>query len=469
MPCMPTDPLIHTSGTSKSGNDQWTLGNVLYNHTLVMELIQSVVVFLHACHHHHRATVIIITLVEGAGQAANAASAQHARSISCRKSRVNFIAVCTYTLSLTSSFQTRSTNIHADIEKYTHAVFAESIIMASKAVAILSLLVAACCCALPAAQAQLQNNENLPVSFPVAVLEAGEDVCPSEDQREEARSSIVDQVRAVILNLDCLGSTQDYPVNSCSEINQQSCPSDYYWIQNGTGGATRVYCDMNRHCCNSTGGSMRVAYLNVTEQLECPAGFTLITDPVTACGRVVGGGCTSIVYSTYGIGYSRVCGRIEAYQHGSPDSFVGGSIDSQYLDGISITYGSSPRKHIWTFAAARTEMDNACPCLRTDITSSTGTVPPSFVGSDYFCDTGTGNSGPIPNVYFPDNPLWDGQGCGPTSSCCSFNNPPWFCKELPQPTNDNIEVRVCGNEGIIGDPNVYNEDTPVNLIELYAQ
>ena len=57
----------------------------------------------------------------------------------------------------------------------------------------------------------------------------------------------------------------------------------------------------------------------------------------------------------------------------------------------------------------------------------------------------------------------------PAFFLCSFNNPPWFCKELPQPTTDNIEVRVCGDEGIIGDPNVYNEDTPVSLIELYAQ
>ena len=343
--------------------------------------------------------------------------------------------------------------------------------MASKVLPVLTFLVAACACFLPAAQAQLQNNENLPVNFPAVVLEGEEETCPTENQRQEVMREIVDDVRAVIRRLSglyCLGSTQSDPANSCSEIDQQSCPSDYYWIRNGTGDPIQVYCDMNRRCCNATGGSMRVAYLNVTDQLECPPGFTLITDPVTACGREVGGGCTSIFFSTHGIEYSQVCGRIEAYQHGSPDSFSGGSIDSTYLDGISITYGSSPRNHIWTFAAARTELDNTCPCLRNDL-SSTGTIPPSFVGSDYFCDTATGNNGPIPNVYFPDNPLWDGQGCGQTSSCCSFNNPPWFCKELPQPTTDNIEVRVCGDEGIIGDPNVYNEDTPVSLIELYAQ
>ena len=37
--------------------------------------------------------------------------------------------------------------------------------------------------------------------------------------------------------------------------------------------------------------------------------------------------------------------------------------------------------------------------------------------------------------------------------------PPWFCKQLPQTTTDDIEVRICGDQGIA------NEDTPVELIE----
>lgn len=145
--------------------------------------------------------------------------------------------------------------------------------MASKVLPVLTFLVAACACFLPAAQAQLQNNENLPVNFPAVVLEGEEETCPTENQRQEVMREIVDDVRAVIRRLSglyCLGSTQSDPANSCSEIDQQSCPSDYYWIRNGTGDPIQVYCDMNRRCCNATGGSMRVAYLNVTDQLECP-------------------------------------------------------------------------------------------------------------------------------------------------------------------------------------------------------
>ena len=38
---------------------------------------------------------------------------------------------------------------------------------------------------------------------------------------------------------------------------------------------------------------------------------------------------------------------------------------------------------------------------------------------------------------------------------------PWFCTQLPQTTTDVLEIRICGNEG------TSNEDTPVEIIELY--
>ena len=61
------------------------------------------------------------------------------------------------------------------------------------------------------------------------------------------------------------------------------------------------------------------------------------------------------------------------------------------------------------------------------------------------------------------DPLWDSDGCGPTSRCCTWNNPPWFCRELPEPTTDNIEVRICG------DYITENEDTPIQQLEIYIQ
>ena len=88
---------------------------------------------------------------------------------------------------------------------------------------------------------------------------------------------------------------------------------------------------------------------------------------------------------------------------------------------------------------------------------------PNFVSSDYFCVAGTPTWGSV-RVLYTGDPLWDGQGCGLQSTCCTFNNPPWFCKTLPQPTTEDIEVRICADEESFA-----NEDSPIELIELYVQ
>ena len=67
------------------------------------------------------------------------------------------------------------------------------------------------------------------------------------------------------------------------------------------------------------------------------------------------------------------------------------TIDSNYVAGISLTHGFSPRQHIWTFAAALDRNDDMmglrsshCPC-QFDVNPF---KPPPFVGEDYFCDAG---------------------------------------------------------------------------------
>ena len=90
----------------------------------------------------------------------------------------------------------------------------------------------------------------------------------------------------------------------------------------------------------------------------------------------------------------------------------------------------------WTFAAALDELVSqnpaySCPCIRNDLNRLNVPIP-SFVGDDYFCDTGSHNRFQYNTLYSAD-PLWDGAGCGPQSTCCSFNTPPWFYKQLPQP------------------------------------
>ena len=52
------------------------------------------------------------------------------------------------------------------------------------------------------------------------------------------------------------------------------------------------------------------------------------------------------------------------------------NIDSNYVDGVSLTHGSNPRQHIWTFAAAVDESGNTleidlcvCPCSNSQLKS----------------------------------------------------------------------------------------------------
>ncbi len=85
---------------------------------------------------------------------------------------------------------------------------------------------------------------------------------------------------------------------------------------------------------------------------------------------------------------------------------------------------------------------------------------PTFVENDYFCDTGSQGQAQSDRFY-GDDPLWDGAGCGPLNTCCTFNNPPWFYKELPESTTDDIEMRVCVDEAHT------NENIAVEKIDIY--
>ena len=256
------------------------------------------------------------------------------------------------------------------------------------------------------------------------------------------------------------------PVNSCADI-YQGHPSGYYWL-NVANEPQLVYCSLNdNRCCNDSDGKwMRIAYLNMSDpSAQCPDGWREVPSPIRTCRRQFNTGGTSISsvnYTSYGIPYSRVCGRIIAYQFGTPEGFRRyinqnqETLDDAYVDGISITFGY-PRNHIWTFAATRLSQ-NRCPCIES------GSVAPSFVNGSYFCEVGISNE----EINFIDsNPLWDGQGCAGSSACCEFNNPPWFCKQLPQPTTEDVEIRLTGS---VNSANILEEeDTPVEFIEIFVQ
>ena len=275
-----------------------------------------------------------------------------------------------------------------------------------------------------------------------------------------------------LLKFPQLGSTSADPASSCSEILAAfpSSPSGYYWLRASNGSNIRKYCDMIRRCGGITGGWMQVANIDMFNSSHtCPQG--LKTLPWRMCGKCINraGCCSSATFDSLGIPYTRVCGKIIGYQYRSTDAFdpytrnQSLTIDDIYIDGVSLTHGSQPRKHIWSFAAALAETQteyttSKCPC----ITGDESTLIPPWVGNDYFCDT-AGAEDYWKLTFHLEDPLWDGEGCGPTSTCCSFNNPPWFSKQLPSPTTDDIEMRLCVGESS------GNEDIAVTEVELFVQ
>ena len=243
------------------------------------------------------------------------------------------------------------------------------------------------------------------------------------------------------------GLSPGNPVTSCADFlaDNPSAQSGYYWI--GTPrDSIRQYCDMTLLCGGVTGGWLKVAGLDMKDSSQqCPSDLKEHTDfGIRTCrtNNLTGVGCSSAAFPVTSH-YSKVCGKIIGYQVGTPDTFgnigrgVYPSIDAIYMDGVSLTHGN-PRQHIWTFAAgldeASTLPHSNCPCTNI-ATASQSTPPPAFVGNNYFCDTGI--AGHYQVKFYGANPLWDGAGCGPQNTCCSFNNPPWFFRQLPQPTTDN--------------------------------
>ena len=226
------------------------------------------------------------------------------------------------------------------------------------------------------------------------------------------------------------------------------------------------------YTCGGTGGWRRVVYLDMTDpSTTCPSGWQLTGYSKRTCGRASDGSntCDSVTFPVSGGEYSRVCGRIKAYQWATTNAFWSyhngrlTTIDGAYVDGISLTH-SSLRQHIWTFAAGWSEgnptLNSVCPCDA----SHTISVPP-FVGNDYFCESGVNEPwdwGRHLTLHSNDT-LWDGENCLSSSTCCSLHNPPYFVKQLPTPTTDDIEARIC-----LDSPS-HNENVAVELVELYVQ
>ena len=264
--------------------------------------------------------------------------------------------------------------------------------------------------------------------------------------------------------------------HSCSEVleNIPNAASGYYNISQSNGSIVSVYCDMEGNNCDGNGGWMKIGYINMTEPgATCPQGlYNYTIGGKTLCDKSqgLGYGCSATFFSAIGLNYTKVCGQARGYQFGNTDgiypNYGGGSdnIDGAYVDGLSITHGSNPRQHIWTYAVGSIEdytdfhRPFVCPC-----NNGTAVTTPSYVGNDYYCESGrTSSYFDSTDRFYPGDIMWDGQQCDSSESlCCSNSTIPWFIKTLPQSVTDDIELRMCSSEGYP------DEATPIDIIEIY--
>ncbi len=217
---------------------------------------------------------------------------------------------------------------------------------------------------------QQEQNSPLPVTINTTVI-SGIEGCSTQQVRNDRLSSIRNEIN-------------DHLVNTVIPyLDGLSCPY---------GGA---------------GEWSKITSLDMADpNQQCPSTWRLNTfSGIRGCGRTTSA-CDSVSYPSNGRTYSRVCGKIIAYQQGSPGAFrstvndnVG--LEGSYIDGISLTHGAlGSRSHIRTFSGALNDFDDTehiCACTNSNPWPYT---VPSFIGNNYFCDTGDHDAGFVNGMYY---------------------------------------------------------------------
>ena len=221
-----------------------------------------------------------------------------------------------------------------------------------------------------------------------------------------------------------IGLTRDKPANSCADIYHcnRNAKSGLYWIKTYTSNNTKhqFYCELEQERCGIV-GMMRVAHVDMTSPCQqCPPPLAQYwAGGKRVCGPSLDHRCDPVLFPVHGIPYNHVCGRALMYSFNQPCAFDQNTrpLSQHYLTGLSITQGSlgDNNSHIWSYAAGVSEVvstNHNCPCAK-----HPGHSPPSYVGTDYYCDTATVIRGP--QQWYTNNTLWDGKDCYPGSNCCA--------------------------------------------------
>ena len=277
------------------------------------------------------------------------------------------------------------------------------------------------------------------------------------------------------------GLSYNYPAEGCEEIvrNNPQSTNGWYWVRDSSDNSIkRVYCYPCGHTSCGEGVWMRIGYFDMGSNLaECPEPLEHFAINGSWYCRRAALSCTSVLFSALGKNYTAVCGMVEGYQYGSMDGFhpsnASKTPDDLYAEGISITHGSSPRRHLWTYAVGLSANPDPgyqttahCPCTA----AGSSRILPTFLNDDYYCDSGNPSGNNFTNAHLYPDRLWDNSSpscvSNSNSTCCDNPDQPWFKKKLTQPDNEDVEMRWCGDQATSP---VIDEATATTRVELYIR
>ena len=151
------------------------------------------------------------------------------------------------------------------------------------------------------------------------------DVKVSSDALQLIEDIIKKEIHSNLVKM-YLGLAPEYAASSCKQIAElkPDYNSGYYWIQ-GASGAVGVYCEMGtNNGFGQSGGWMRIANMDMRKiQTQCPPGLVYnVTEERRLCRKPsLAPGCSSTTFSTQGVRYEKVCGKVIGYQYYQPYGF----------------------------------------------------------------------------------------------------------------------------------------------------
>ena len=203
------------------------------------------------------------------------------------------------------------------------------------------------------------------------------------------------------------------------------------------------------HPCGGSGWKLAVYRDFRDPDTPCPPPWqqTMYSERPYTCGRPAAGGpaCVFVTFSeSANLEYSKVCGRIKAYQFGTA---LGPHVNFIRVNPFIL----------WTFTAGATQ-SQADPSLAFQRCPCDG--GPSL-GEHYFCESLIEEDNPgtkYDNHFFHNEVLWDEAGCSSSGDCCSRFDSPYFIRQLPNIMNTPIQVGICGANSFA-----------IELIEMYVK